>query len=398
MLFLGISGCFSDCSYQLICYRWIAKRETTRVEDLAYCLLGIFEVNMPLLYGEGQGAFVRLQEEILKLSNDQSIFCWEWDRKEVEESWRSILAPCPSVFKYSGNFAPSAQLAIDNAEPIRAYHITNAGLSIWLPIIGYHHHDFMFAVLKVTHNKVDRVGISGMSVCIPLNKSRIHRRIPQPSNPFQLPLRIAEPPRNIFIECRQTGLSARQRHGPLYGRAQDLLTNENNFGFVFVEIGSQGKWQFPPLCYSSPNADFNSSRNLLTFSFPSNLETSGIAIFRKNVGSDDDDDDDFFFWLAITSDLPETGRRQYKSYAGTLASLNSIRASVEVIWESVNRLSESQKDRQSVTIRVKTGPDTILLGRRIVYSGARKGRKNAQIVYLGSEAQLKALPWGVVPL
>jgi hypothetical protein len=40
---------------------WAADRETTRTEDLAYCLLGIFEVNMPLLYGEGERAFLRLQ-------------------------------------------------------------------------------------------------------------------------------------------------------------------------------------------------------------------------------------------------------------------------------------------------------------------------------------------------
>jgi hypothetical protein len=40
---------------------WVAERETTRVEDMAYCLLGIFGVNMPLLYGEGERAFLRLQ-------------------------------------------------------------------------------------------------------------------------------------------------------------------------------------------------------------------------------------------------------------------------------------------------------------------------------------------------
>lgn len=32
---------------------WASQRETTRIEDMAYCLLGIFNVNMPLLYGEG---------------------------------------------------------------------------------------------------------------------------------------------------------------------------------------------------------------------------------------------------------------------------------------------------------------------------------------------------------
>ncbi|KAK3343137.1 hypothetical protein B0H65DRAFT_409830, partial [Neurospora tetraspora] len=55
---------------------WASSRETTRPEDKAYCLLGIFEVNMPLIYGEGDNAFRRLQEEIIKRSNDLSIFLW----------------------------------------------------------------------------------------------------------------------------------------------------------------------------------------------------------------------------------------------------------------------------------------------------------------------------------
>ncbi|KAK0733058.1 hypothetical protein B0T26DRAFT_736125 [Lasiosphaeria miniovina] len=45
---------------------WASDRNTTRKEDLAYCLFGIFDVHMPLLYGEGDHAFRRLQEEILK--------------------------------------------------------------------------------------------------------------------------------------------------------------------------------------------------------------------------------------------------------------------------------------------------------------------------------------------
>ncbi|KAF2866292.1 heterokaryon incompatibility protein-domain-containing protein [Massariosphaeria phaeospora] len=45
---------------------WASKRETTRDEDMAYCLLGIFDINMPMLYGEGSKAFLRLQEEIIK--------------------------------------------------------------------------------------------------------------------------------------------------------------------------------------------------------------------------------------------------------------------------------------------------------------------------------------------
>jgi hypothetical protein len=58
---------------------WASKREATRVEDIAYCLMGIFEVNIPMLYGEGSKAFFRLQEEIMKVSDDHTIFAWETD-------------------------------------------------------------------------------------------------------------------------------------------------------------------------------------------------------------------------------------------------------------------------------------------------------------------------------
>jgi hypothetical protein len=54
---------------------WATRRSTTRVEDMGYCLMGLFEVNMPLMYGEGEKAFRRLQQEILSTySHNQSIF------------------------------------------------------------------------------------------------------------------------------------------------------------------------------------------------------------------------------------------------------------------------------------------------------------------------------------
>ena len=52
---------------------WASKRQTTRVEDEAYSLLGIFNIKMPTVYGEGLGAFRRLQEEIMRRIPDQKI-------------------------------------------------------------------------------------------------------------------------------------------------------------------------------------------------------------------------------------------------------------------------------------------------------------------------------------
>lgn len=45
---------------------WASRRQTTRVEDEAYCLLGLFGVSMPTIYGAGQKAYLRLQEEMLR--------------------------------------------------------------------------------------------------------------------------------------------------------------------------------------------------------------------------------------------------------------------------------------------------------------------------------------------
>ncbi len=55
---------------------WASRRSTTRIEDEAYCLLGIFNLNMPLLYGEEEKAFRRLQEEIIRSTVDLSILAW----------------------------------------------------------------------------------------------------------------------------------------------------------------------------------------------------------------------------------------------------------------------------------------------------------------------------------
>jgi Heterokaryon incompatibility protein (HET) len=59
---------------------WAEKRETTRKEDKAYSLLGIFDVYMPLIYGEGgENAFKRLREEMDKASKGKYLFAFVWN-------------------------------------------------------------------------------------------------------------------------------------------------------------------------------------------------------------------------------------------------------------------------------------------------------------------------------
>ncbi|KAG1735707.1 uncharacterized protein EDB91DRAFT_1056089, partial [Suillus paluster] len=46
---------------------WVGSRATKKIEDMAYCLMGIFGIHMPVMYGEKHNAFVRLQKEIMAL-------------------------------------------------------------------------------------------------------------------------------------------------------------------------------------------------------------------------------------------------------------------------------------------------------------------------------------------
>lgn len=65
---------------------WAAKRQTIGQEDLAYCLLGLFDVNMPLSYGEGGKAFMRHQVEIIRKGADESIFAWRREAADLSSS------------------------------------------------------------------------------------------------------------------------------------------------------------------------------------------------------------------------------------------------------------------------------------------------------------------------
>lgn len=89
---------------------WAAKRKTTREEDQAYCLFGLFGINMPTVYGEGKNAFYRLQEELMKTSYDMSLFAWGL-RTSTSISGRlsiSLLPPSPD---------PQAILYLDCSDP-----------------------------------------------------------------------------------------------------------------------------------------------------------------------------------------------------------------------------------------------------------------------------------------
>ena len=112
---------------------WASQRVTTRIEDQAYCLLGIFGINMPPLYGEGEGAFLQLQLEILKISNDESLFAW----RNESMSQGGLLARSPRSFQYAGDI-----ISVDFPRLERPpYMMTNKGIEIWVRLESTHTED-----------------------------------------------------------------------------------------------------------------------------------------------------------------------------------------------------------------------------------------------------------------
>lgn len=106
---------------------WAADRQATRSEDIAYSLLGIFDVNMPLLYGEGKAkAFRRLQEEIMKISEDETLFSWESSELGTNQLTGDVLAGSPNDFREARDLIPFA-----SDDPVAPYAMTHRGLRIW---------------------------------------------------------------------------------------------------------------------------------------------------------------------------------------------------------------------------------------------------------------------------
>ncbi|KAK3386872.1 hypothetical protein B0H63DRAFT_508796 [Podospora didyma] len=115
---------------------WAANRSTTRVEDIAYSLLGLFDVNMPLMYGEGENAFIRLQEAILVKHDDQSLFAWrdtdwvvaqdvEYDNP-IDRRLSGLLADRPARFGLMGNLETTLKLAFAGSPSA----VTSKGLQV----------------------------------------------------------------------------------------------------------------------------------------------------------------------------------------------------------------------------------------------------------------------------
>lgn len=120
----------SACAAQRM--SWAAGRETTRGEDRAYSLMGLFEVNMPMLYGEGPiNAFIRSQGEIMRRSDDHSLFAWS-DEEAPDNQLHGHLVDIPDVFNFHNVDMIRQNRYVRSKEP---HTMTNRGLQIKLTLL-----------------------------------------------------------------------------------------------------------------------------------------------------------------------------------------------------------------------------------------------------------------------
>ncbi|KAH9913131.1 HET-domain-containing protein [Epithele typhae] len=103
---------------------WAATRRTTKVEDEAYCLMGILGINMPTLYGEGSNAFRRLQEEIMRQSTDMSLFAWGHHLDDTGTLPSSLVLQAPPSLDSHHSFllAPSSSVFVTCAHVRQVCH------------------------------------------------------------------------------------------------------------------------------------------------------------------------------------------------------------------------------------------------------------------------------------
>ncbi|KAK4041827.1 vegetative incompatibility protein HET-E-1 [Parachaetomium inaequale] len=232
---------------------WAANRTTTRTEDLAYSLLGIFGVNMPIIYGEGEDAFLRLQEEIIKRSDDHSIFAWgtlSHDEGHLSQHHHldldgvgyddltgttTILATSPKAFaglEHVIAAPPQSQNTTD-------YAMTNKGLHITFPLKRGHATTTHLAILNchTEHDPSTRLALLLTETSTPNVFLRTRSRTPTLVSAPEL---ASAKPQLIYIPNNPAHIPhSKLSEEVIFVRAPDLVAP----GYDVLDIqGNQAQW------------------------------------------------------------------------------------------------------------------------------------------------------------
>ena len=251
-------------------FSWASHRQTTRSEDIAYCLLGLVSINMPMLYGEGDRAFYRLQLEIVRQSDDHTIFAWETARGSRSEGWHgncgSILASSPECFHSS---AGVFTLSVDNKQSEARYlthEVVNSRLRIMLPTISSSETEIV-ALLNCADESKRFIGIclkrsSGGSFTRQLAAPLVFLSVDQAKRSG------ATNPISLLIEASVPSVSRNMNH-----RKECSMRIE----FLDSGIPPSAKLAVPGYSHELPTFDLRHRRSL-------DIENAQFACFNLEVG------------------------------------------------------------------------------------------------------------------
>ncbi|KFY16034.1 hypothetical protein V492_01609 [Pseudogymnoascus sp. VKM F-4246] len=196
---------------------WAAGRETTRSEDIAYSLLGIFGLNMIMtaVYGEGDRAFRRLQEEIMKTSSDESVFSWGFTQSVKTECMDSLFASSPADFA-TPTLGRRESLTVSDFKPCH-FSLTKIGLHIEMKICSL-------------------VIVDGTALGL-LNCSLHEGNLSEPLKNIALPLVSSKRHKNFFSRIGSSPPVAVSRS----------LFSESAESYVYIDTG-RGEWACSYIC------------------------------------------------------------------------------------------------------------------------------------------------------
>ena len=75
-------------------FQWVSTRFTTRPEDISYSLFGVFNLHIPVLYGESAAsALGRLLAEVIAKSGDTTILDWVGQSSAFHSCFPATIVP-----------------------------------------------------------------------------------------------------------------------------------------------------------------------------------------------------------------------------------------------------------------------------------------------------------------
>jgi len=300
-----------------------SNRRTTRLEDTAYSLMGLFGVNMPMIYGEGPRAFERLQREIINVSDDQSIFAWRHGQRE-SGGYTGLLALSPE------SFAMSQDVIQRPAQHLSPFSWSNGCIQLRVPLQKLTDHLFL-AILNC-----ERILAKDKPLAITL--IRVSRRRSCFKRAFihirEVDLQQSNPLREEDIFIKQAGLMK---------ESYDTLTRVkycHSFsikGSSLLQHGITVVGTYPPINFELRN---HNGTDLL-----SELEKSALFTirFRDSKGA--------YFDITVKWDGPRASIFVDEPQDETIENMHwSLRN--ELLYQEVRR-TLCRRDEVGVTIRIE---------------------------------------------